>query len=161
MIRRSTSPGITDGSICASAASDCACASSSASGHSHSTALPAASAVWSTSTATVSFWIAPLALTLTPAAAQTLFGGPLDGVAAGTPSKPFTLALRFVDTPRIDRNVLARLPGADPTLRGQYIALGAHADHIGGNDAVSRAGRTRAGGNGGIRPIRIALRMLR
>lgn len=74
---------------------------------------------------------APLALTLTPAAAQTLFGGPLDGVAAGTPSKPFTLALRFVDTPRIDRNVLARLPGADPTLRGQYIALGAHADHIG------------------------------
>ena len=74
---------------------------------------------------------APLALTLTPAAAHTLFGGPLDGVAAGTPSKSFTLALRFIDTPRIDRNVIARLPGTDPKLRGQYVALGAHSDHVG------------------------------
>ena len=43
----------------------------------------------------------------------------------------FREQFKYLDTPRIDRNVLARLPGADPTLRGQYIALGAHADHLG------------------------------
>jgi hypothetical protein len=74
---------------------------------------------------------APLTLTLTTSAAQQLFGGPLDAVVAGTPSKPFTLALRYLDSPRVDRNVIARLPGSDPALRGEYVALGAHADHIG------------------------------
>jgi hypothetical protein len=74
---------------------------------------------------------APLTLTLTNSAAQTLFGAPFESLAAGTPSRPFTLALKFVDTPRIDRNVIARLPGTDAKLRSEYIALGAHADHLG------------------------------
>ena len=29
------------------------------------------------------------------------------------------------------RNVIAMVPGSDPTLRAQYVALGAHSDHIG------------------------------
>jgi Peptidase family M28 len=29
------------------------------------------------------------------------------------------------------RNVVAILPGSDPALRGEYVALGAHSDHIG------------------------------
>jgi hypothetical protein len=29
------------------------------------------------------------------------------------------------------RNVVAVLPGRDPALRGQYVALGAHTDHVG------------------------------
>ncbi len=29
------------------------------------------------------------------------------------------------------RNVVAVLPGSDPKLRGQYVAIGAHADHVG------------------------------
>jgi len=74
---------------------------------------------------------ATLNLTLTTAAAQALFGGSFDGVTAGSASKPFTLTLRYVDTPRIDRNVIARLPGTDAKLRGQMIALGAHIDHLG------------------------------
>ncbi|MES2176565.1 MAG: M28 family peptidase [Gemmatimonadota bacterium] len=32
------------------------------------------------------------------------------------------------------RNVVAVLPGSDPVLRGQYIAIGAHNDHIGFNE---------------------------
>jgi Zn-dependent M28 family amino/carboxypeptidase len=29
------------------------------------------------------------------------------------------------------RNVIAVLPGSDPALRGEYVALGAHSDHLG------------------------------
>ncbi|MEI6739436.1 MAG: M28 family peptidase [Gemmatimonadaceae bacterium] len=74
---------------------------------------------------------ATLSLTLTTPAAQALFGGSLDGLAAGTPAKSFTLTLRYVDTPRLDRNVVAVLPGSDPARRAQYVALGAHVDHLG------------------------------
>jgi hypothetical protein len=31
------------------------------------------------------------------------------------------------------RNVVALLPGSDPALRGQYVAIGAHNDHVGFN----------------------------
>ncbi len=74
---------------------------------------------------------AAITLTFSATAAQTLFGGSFDGVAAGSPTKPIALTLRYVDTPRINRNVVAKLPGADTKLRGQYVALGAHADHLG------------------------------
>jgi hypothetical protein len=33
------------------------------------------------------------------------------------------------------RNVIATLPGSDPALRGQYVAVGAHSDHDGVADA--------------------------
>ena len=64
-------------------------------------------------------------------AAAALFGAPLENVAAGTPSKPFVLALRFIDAPRPTRNVVAVLPGTDAKLKGEYVALGAHSDHLG------------------------------
>jgi hypothetical protein len=37
----------------------------------------------------------------------------------------------FTDTPAPARNVVAILPGSDPALRGQYVAIGAHNDHVG------------------------------
>ncbi len=74
---------------------------------------------------------APISLTLTTGAAAMLFGHSLDSVRAGTPSKPFVLTLKFVDTPRPTRNVIAVLPGIDPRLKGEYVALGAHSDHLG------------------------------
>lgn len=37
--------------------------------------------------------------------------------------------LQFTETPAPARNVVAILPGSDPALRGQYVALGAHTDH--------------------------------
>jgi hypothetical protein len=40
-----------------------------------------------------------------------------------------TSDLRFIETPAPARNVVAILPGSDPRLRGQYVALGAHTDH--------------------------------
>ncbi|MEP6833435.1 MAG: M28 family peptidase, partial [Gemmatimonas sp.] len=74
---------------------------------------------------------APITLTLTSTAAQKLFGGAMDGMAAGTSSKAAVVNLKFVDTPKVSRNVIAILPGSDVKLRGEYVALGAHSDHIG------------------------------
>jgi putative aminopeptidase FrvX len=39
--------------------------------------------------------------------------------------------LLFVTRPAPTRNVVAILRGSDPTLRGQYVAVGAHSDHVG------------------------------
>lgn len=87
---------------------------------------------------------ATLTLTLTTGALAKLFGTTLDATQAGTASKPFTLNLRYADTPRIDRNVIAVLQGTDPKLRGQYVALGAHADHIGAARALADHDSVRA-----------------
>jgi hypothetical protein len=39
------------------------------------------------------------------------------------------------EAPRPGRNVIAILPGSDPKLKNEYIAIGAHNDHIGYNHA--------------------------
>jgi len=53
--------------------------------------------------------------TLKPGAAGNAVGG--------------TLVLHETQAP--GRNVVAILPGSDPTLRGEYVAIGAHNDHVG------------------------------
>ncbi len=40
-----------------------------------------------------------------------------------------TMSLRYDVSRAPARNVVAVLPGSDPALRGQYVALGAHTDH--------------------------------
>lgn len=40
-----------------------------------------------------------------------------------------TMSLRYEVSRAPARNVVAMLPGSDPALRGQYVALGAHTDH--------------------------------
>ena len=40
--------------------------------------------------------------------------------------------LDFVETPSdYSRNVVAVIPGSDPVLKNEYVAIGAHNDHIG------------------------------
>jgi hypothetical protein len=76
----------------------------------------------------------PLLLSSTTAIAALFPGGTLDGLAPGAAgSAPATLAIRVTDAPvsHPARNVVALLPGSDPALRGQYVALGAHNDHVG------------------------------
>jgi hypothetical protein len=68
---------------------------------------------------------------ITTKAAEAIFGGPLTGVAKGTTGKSVVIEPHFIDTPRLARNVVAILPGSDPKLKGQYVAIGAHNDHIG------------------------------
>jgi hypothetical protein len=80
----------------------------------------------------------PVYLQLTQSAADVLLGAPNARVAKGTAGKSAQLNVKFVLTRRPGRNVVAVLPGSDAKLKGQYVAIGAHSDHVGvrGNGAV-------------------------
>src|SRR5207237_5468830 len=65
------------------------------------------------------------------AGARLLLGAPLDSVRAGAAGKAVHGSVSFVDMPAPARNVVAILPGSDPKLKGEYVAIGAHNDHIG------------------------------
>jgi hypothetical protein len=74
---------------------------------------------------------------LTDSAASQIFGAPLGTIAVGTVSKPADIEIHVHTGPMPfpARNVIALLPGSDPKLRGQYVAIGAHTDHVGLNHA--------------------------
>ncbi len=83
----------------------------------------------------------PLGMLITSATAERLFGAPLAGLIPGTNGKPLGGRVIFRETrPAAPaRNVVAILPGSDPRLKHEYVALGAHNDHIGvkpGTEAV-------------------------
>jgi len=80
----------------------------------------------------------PVLLQLTQSAGDVLLGAPNAGVAKGTAGKSAQLNVKFVLARRPGRNVVAMLPGSDAKLKGQYVAIGAHSDHVGvrGNGAV-------------------------
>ena len=65
--------------------------------------------------------------------APRLFGRWLALAWRGAHGAPASLDLvpSFTATPFAARNVVAVLPGGDPALVGEYVALGAHSDHIG------------------------------
>ena len=76
----------------------------------------------------------PLSLLVTPDAAQHLLGvTSLDGLTVGQEGRTVSGSVGFVDSEARypSRNVIGILPGSDPTLRGEYVAIGAHNDHIG------------------------------
>lgn len=63
----------------------------------------------------------------------TLFGKSGAALAPGSVSGKLTVkALVEMKRPaHPTRNVVAILPGSDPALRSQYVAIGAHSDHVG------------------------------
>jgi len=73
----------------------------------------------------------PATLQLTQPAATALLGAPNAMPAKGSAGKTAQVNLKFVMTHRPGRNVVAVLPGGDPKLKGEYVALGAHSDHVG------------------------------
>jgi len=78
----------------------------------------------------------PLYVYVGAPASRLLFGAPLDSVKVGTIGKTVRGSVTFSDTPAPSRNVVAILPGSDPALRGQFVAIGAHSDHVGSDAAV-------------------------
>jgi hypothetical protein len=75
---------------------------------------------------------APLALTITARVAEAMLGMPLANATKGAPGKSVSSDVRFTDSPRpLGRNVVGIIPGTDAKLKGQYVAIGAHNDHIG------------------------------
>ncbi len=75
----------------------------------------------------------PPAFWVTPAAADSLFGGDMTRMTPGTlgSSVAHTSSLLRTPVPYPARNVVAILRGTDPALRGEYVALTAHNDHVG------------------------------
>ncbi|HEX8725468.1 MAG TPA: M28 family peptidase [Gemmatimonadaceae bacterium] len=74
---------------------------------------------------------------LSAEAAAKFFDRPLAELKAGAAGKPAALDLRVQVNPVAApaRNVVGIIPGSDPALRGEYVAIGAHNDHIGFNHA--------------------------
>ncbi len=70
-------------------------------------------------------------LTMTRGAAERLFGRSLDGLPVGTVGGTLRAGAQFVEAEAPTRNVVAILRGSDPVLRGQFVAVGAHSDHVG------------------------------
>ncbi|HYC51989.1 MAG TPA: M20/M25/M40 family metallo-hydrolase [Gemmatimonadaceae bacterium] len=73
----------------------------------------------------------------THAMAEAMLGTPLASARVGATGKTITGTLQYSESPTPgSRNVVAVLPGSDPKLRGQYVAIGAHSDHDGVGEAV-------------------------
>ena len=105
---------------------------------------------------------APTIMLVTPGAAQRMLGvASLDGLTTGAAGKTVsgTVALSEPLTPFPARNVIGVLAGSDALLRGQYVAVGAHNDHIGlvarplDHDSVEATNRVirRQGGQDTVR----------
>ena len=62
-----------------------------------------------------------------------LFTSPLSELKAGAVGATVNVKaiLDVVPSPFPARNVVAILPGSDPKLKNQYVAVGAHSDHVG------------------------------
>ena len=68
----------------------------------------------------------------TRAMTEAMLAGPLQSLKAGVLGKSVTGTLAYVEAQAPGaRNVVAILPGSDAALRGEYVAIGAHSDHIG------------------------------
>ena len=73
----------------------------------------------------------PAYVYVTEAVAGSMLGAPLAGLQAGAVGKTVRGSLGFSESAAPARNVVGILPGSDPALRGQYVAIGAHNDHVG------------------------------
>jgi hypothetical protein len=70
-------------------------------------------------------------LQVTTAAAERLLGAPLDSAKVGATGRTVRARMIYQTEPAPARNVVAIVRGRDQKLRGEYVAIGAHNDHIG------------------------------
>jgi hypothetical protein len=70
-------------------------------------------------------------ITITAHAAELLLGAPLAGMQKGQAGKTLSTSLKWIDAPAPARNVIAAYIGSDPKLKNEWVALGAHDDHVG------------------------------
>ncbi|HET9684063.1 MAG TPA: M28 family peptidase [Gemmatimonadaceae bacterium] len=76
----------------------------------------------------------PAVMIISPSAAERLLGvSSLQGLRVGATGGTVSGNVGFIDTPSRypARNVIGILRGSDPLLRGEFVAIGAHNDHIG------------------------------
>jgi hypothetical protein len=77
----------------------------------------------------------PAFMYVSNAMGEALMGAPIAGLKVGAEGKVIHGTLKWDDVPAPGRNVVAILPGSDPKLKAQYLAIGAHNDHVGFNHA--------------------------
>jgi hypothetical protein len=72
-------------------------------------------------------------ISMTRAAAASMFTTPFDQLTAGTSGAPLSGSAGFIDGPTEAPayNVVGIIRGSDPKLRASYVAIGAHHDHVG------------------------------
>jgi hypothetical protein len=75
----------------------------------------------------------PLRINVTRSAAQRLLGADPASASVGTEGKSARVDLLFAETRWPVRNVVAIVQGTDRVLRNEFVAIGAHSDHIGFN----------------------------
>src|SRR5262249_40329949 len=75
----------------------------------------------------------PALMYVTKAMAEALLGAPPSSLTRGAAGKTIHGNIKWDDVPAPGRNVVAILPGSDPKLKGQFVAIGAHNDHVGFN----------------------------
>src|SRR5204862_436589 len=85
---------------------------------------------------------------------------PLDSLRAGAVGKTLHGLVSFVEIPAPARNVVAILPGSDPKLKGEYVAIGAHNDRVGFDQTALDHDSIRAF-NGALRRLESAARTTR
>lgn len=70
---------------------------------------------------------------ISQSAAAKLLGAAPDGLAPGAVGASASIDVRYTVTPSAfpARNVVGIIRGSDPTLRNEYVAIGAHNDHLG------------------------------
>ena len=74
---------------------------------------------------------APLSLHVSARAARRLLGRAPEGAPPGFVGRRIAGTLFYENEPAPARNVVGVIPGTDSALRGTYVALGAHNDHVG------------------------------
>ena len=72
-----------------------------------------------------------LTIVVPNSAAPKFLGVPLENARPGTVGRTLHGDVRYTSVDAAARNVVAILPGSDPKLRNQYVAIGAHSDHLG------------------------------
>ncbi len=78
-------------------------------------------------------------IVITPETATALFAGEAQSISDPTPPAPFALSdqkkvsMNIANSNQVipTQNVVAIWEGSDPTLKDEYVALGAHYDHVG------------------------------
>lgn len=75
----------------------------------------------------------PVGILVTKTVAEEFMRAPLAGLQPGAVGQPVNADIKFdfrpVEAPA--RNVIAIIRGSDPVLRNEYVAIGAHSDHLG------------------------------
>ena len=73
----------------------------------------------------------PPSITMTRQAAEQLLGASFDAIQRGATGKTITANIKFIETDAPARNVVAAYEGHDPGLKAEWVAMGAHNDHVG------------------------------